>query len=144
MILLLTHISTLSKTEQNAKKLGESNHLGIFRVFVSEFLAHSKLDKSQTGVIVDCPTHSYSALLSPTQPNSAHKSWKNRAGKSANLEPPQPSVRRTSAHCTPMKRRRSAKCTWWCKSAKIQKSSSTHLWAPQLWVILKNGWQTVI
>ena len=151
MILLLTHISTLSKTEQNAKISGESNRLGIFRVFVSEFLAHSKLDTSQTGVViiaylelVDCPTHSYSALLSPTQPNSAHKSWKNRAGKSANLEPPQPSVRRTSAHCTPMKRRRSAKCTWWCKSAKIQKSSSTHLWAPQLWVILKNGWQTVI
>ena len=63
VILLLTHISALSKTEQNAKNLGESNRLGIFRVFVSKFLAHSKLYKSQTGVViiayleqVDCPT----------------------------------------------------------------------------------------
>ena len=52
MILLLTHISTLSKTEQNAKILGKSSRLGNFQVSVSEFLAHSKLDKSQTGVVI--------------------------------------------------------------------------------------------
>ena len=62
--------NTLSITKINAKIFGESNCLGIFGLIVSEFLAHSKLDKSQTGVVIiaylellDCPTQLICTML---------------------------------------------------------------------------------